>query len=109
MLYRVRIGEDEYVGRAAEVVAFMARAEGAPGSDIASYMEGAAHRLAEKMGLEGVDTSSPEAFLDALDERGVLPIATFPEPSDERVDPEVALGDDPVALGDGVDADDLDL
>ena len=109
MLYRVRIGEDEYVGSAEEVVRFMARAEGAPGSDVTSYMEGVGRRLAEKMGLEGLDTSSPDAFLDALDEHGVLPIATSTEPSDERVDPDVALGDDPVALGEGVDADDLDL
>lgn len=109
MLYRVRIGEDEYLGRAEEVVAFMARAEGAPGADVGSYMQGAAARLREQLGLEGISTSDPAAFLDSLDERGVLRIETFSEPSDERVSPEEALGDGPVVLGEGVDAEDVDL
>lgn len=109
MLYRVRIGEDEYLGRAEEVVAFMARAEGAPGTDTASYMRGVAERLHAQLGLEGVATSTPAAFLDALDEHGVVSVATFPEPSDEHVPPQEALGDGPVVLGEGVDADDLDL
>jgi hypothetical protein len=109
VLYRVRVGEDEYVGRAEEVVRFMARAEGAPGTTTDTYMEGVARRLAEKLGIEGVDTSSPEAFLDALDEHQVVPIATYAEPSDDRVDPAEALGDDPVSLGEGVEPDDLDL
>ena len=108
MLYRVRIGEDDYLGRAEEVVAFMARAEGAPGDDPVSYMEGVAKRLREQMGIEGVNTSDPAVFLDSLDEKGVVSIRTFAEPSDDRVDPEEALGDGPVTLGDGVDPHDVD-
>lgn len=111
MLYRVRIGDDEYVGQAEEVVAFMARAEGAPGTreDVASYMEGVARRLSEKLGVEGVQTADPAAFLDSLDAQGIVPIETFTEPSDEYTSPEEALGDGPVGLGDGVDPEDLDL
>ena len=108
MLYRVKIGEDEYLGRAEEVLAFMARADGAPGDDVETYMEGVASRLKQQMGLEGIDTSDPAAFLDSLDEHGVLPIVTSAEPSDERVSPEEALGDGLVSLGDGVDPHDVD-
>ena len=109
MLYRVRIGEDEYLGSAEEVVLFMARAEGAPGTDVASYMEGVAARLREKMDIEGIATSDPAAFLDSLDEHGIVPIETISEPSRDRVDPDEALGDGPGALGEGVDPDDIDL
>ncbi len=108
MLYRVRIGQDDYLGRAEEVVAFMAQAEGAPGDDIDSYMEGAARRLKEQMGIDGIATSDPAAFLDSLDEHGVVPVQTFEEPSDDRVSPEEALGDGPVTLGEGVDPHDID-
>lgn len=108
MLYRVKIGEDDYLGRAEEVVAFMARAEGAPGDDPTSYMEGVAARLKEQLGVEGIDTSDPALFLDALDERGVISVETFPEPSDDRVSPADALGDGPVTLGEGVDPHDVD-
>jgi hypothetical protein len=87
----------------------MARAEGAPGEDVASYMAGVARRLEERMGVRGISTASPAAFLDSLDERGVLPVETFPEPSDERVDREEALGDGPVVLGEGVGPDDVEL
>ena len=109
VLYRVRIGEDEYIGRADEVVAFMARAEGAPGTDAASYMAGVAGRLRDQMGIEGIPATDPTAFLDALDEKGILPVETFPEPTDERIDPDDVLGDGPVALGEDVDPDDLPL
>ena len=108
MLYRVKIGVDEYLGRAEEVVDFMARAEGAPGDDRATYMEGVAKRLREQLELEDVDTSDPAAFLDSLDEHGVIPIETIAEPSDERVSPEEVLGDGPVTLGEGVDPHDID-
>ncbi len=32
--YRVQIGEDVYIGEAEEVLRFMMRAEGAPGTDM---------------------------------------------------------------------------
>lgn len=108
MLYRVTIGEDEYLGTAEEVVAFMARAEGAPGHDLHSYMEGVARRLRRQLEVEGIDTTDEVGFLVTLSEKGVLPIEELPEPSDERVDPEAALGDGPVAYGPGVDPDDVD-
>ena len=108
MLYRVRIGEDDYLGRAEEVVAFMAKAESAPGDDLDSYMEGVAHRLAEQMGIEGIPAEDPALFLDALDEKGIISVQTFAEPSDDRVSPEDALGDGPVTLGEGVDPHDVE-
>ena len=109
MLYRVIIGEDEYLGTADEVVAFMARGEGAPGHDVASYMQGVARRLARQLEVDDIDTSDAVAFLHSLREKGVLPIEEIPEPSDERVDPQEALGEGPVGLGPGVDPDDVDL
>jgi len=108
VLYRVTIGEDQYLGTAEEVVAFMARAEGAPGHDVRSYMEGVARRLQRQLDVEGIDTSDEIAFLLTLSEKGVLPIEELPEPSDERVDPADAIGDGPVAYGPGVDPDDVD-
>ena len=108
MLYRIRIGEDEYIGNAAEVIAFMARAEGAPGSDPRTYMEGVATRLQEKLRVEGIRTDAPEAFLDSLDEHGVVQVEIFPEPSDERVPKDEALGDGLIGLGEDVDPDVLD-
>jgi hypothetical protein len=108
MLYRVRIGEDEYLGTADEVVAFMARAEGAPGRDARSYMEGVARRLEERMGLAGLDVTDAARFLDALDAAGVVPVQTLPEPSDERADPREALGEGPVVYGPGVEPGEVD-
>ena len=109
MLYHVIIGEDEYLGTAEEVVRFMARAEGAPGHDIHSYMEGVAQRLGKQLEVDGIDPSDEVAFLLSLKEKGVLSIEELEEPSGERVDPEKALGDGPVGLGPGVDPDDGDL
>jgi hypothetical protein len=108
VLYRVRIGEDDYLGQAEEVVGFMAQAEGAPGDGIESYMEGVAARLREELGIQGVATDDPSLFLDSLDEKGVISVQTFAEPSDDRVSPEEALGDGLVSLGDGVDPRDVD-
>jgi hypothetical protein len=107
MLYRVTIVEDVYVGTADEVVAFMARGEGAPGHDVASYMEGVARRLAVDLGIEHVPTGSAEAFLEALAEHGVVRVERIEEPSRDRVDPEAVLGDGPVLLGEGVEPDDV--
>ena len=109
MLYRVRIGEDEYIGRAEEVVYFMARAEGAPGDDPTSYMEGVAARAHAQLHAEGVRTSDPESFLDSLDELGIVPVEAFAERKEGHVSPDEALGDGPVVLGEGVDPEDVDL
>ena len=62
----------------------MARAEGAPGHDVDSYMQGVARRLGEKMDVAGIDASEPAAFLDSLDEHGVLAVETLAEPSPDR-------------------------
>src|SRR5262245_19552266 len=107
MLYRVRIGRDEYLGTAEEVLGFLVRAEGAPGRDAASYMAGVAARLVERFGPPRVPTHDAAAFLDAIRERGVISVETFPESSDERVDNETALGDGPVVYGKGVRPEDV--
>lgn len=109
MLYKVTIGEDVYLGRPEEVLAFMMKAEGAGGTDMASYMQATAARLAERTDIVGVDTSDEVAFLDSLMEKGVLPIEVFEEPSDDRTDPREAIGDGPVAYGPGVDPHDVDV
>lgn len=109
MLYRVTIGEDVYLGRADEVVAFMRRAQGAGGEDAASFMRVTAARLAERLDVSGIDTSCEEAFLDSLAEAGVVPVEVFEEPDTGRVDPREALGDGPVAYGPGVDPRDVGL
>ncbi len=109
MIYKVRIGEDVYIGTPEEVVAFMMKAEGAPGEDAASYMQAMAARVSERLEVDGIDTSEEIAFLDSLREKGVLPIEIYDEPSTQRVPREEALGDGPVAFGPGVEPDDVDL
>lgn len=109
MLYKVTIGEDVYLGRPEEVIAFMMKAEGAGGTDAASYMQATAARLAERLDVLGVDASDEVAFLESLREKGVVPIEVFEEPSDERSDPREVIGDEPLAYGPGVDPDDVSL
>lgn len=109
MLYKVTIGEDVYLGRPEEVVAFMMKAEGAPQGDVRTYMEAMAARIGEHLDVGGIDTSDEVAFLDSLAAKGVLPIETFEEPSSERVDPRDAVGDEPLAYGPGVDPRDVDV
>ncbi len=109
MLYKVRIGEDVYLGRPEEVVGFMMKADGVPGEDAASYMQAMAARIAERLDITGIDTSEETAFLDSLEAKGVLQIETFEEPSRQRVDPADAVGDGPVAYGPGVDPDDVEV
>lgn len=108
MLYRVMIGEDEYIGTADEVVQYMANNDGAPGHDVTSYIAGVVERL-RKEEVTGISDEDPVAFLLTLKEKGILPIEELEEPSDERVDPQEALGDGPVGIGKGVDPEDLDL
>ena len=109
MLYKVTIGEDVYLGRPEEVVAFMMKAEGAGGTDAASFMQATAARLAERLDILGIDASDEVAFLDSLGEKGVVPVEVFEEPSDDRTDPRDAVGDGPVAYGPGVDPKDVDV
>jgi predicted RNA-binding Zn ribbon-like protein len=107
-LYRVRVGQDDYLGTAEEVVRFMAAAEGAPGHDAATYMQGIARRLRARMGVERVCTESEAAFLDSLAEAGVLVVDRRAAPSEERHDPARLLGgEERVAYGPGVDPADL--
>ena len=104
MMYRVNIGQDEYIGSADEVVEFLRRTEGAPASEnAAEYMRSVAHRLHSAMDIDDIDVTSPEAFLDSLAARRVLRISVGPEPSTDRVSAEEALGDGPIAYGPGVD------
>ncbi len=107
MLYRVRIGRDDYLGTAEEVVAFMMRAEGAPGADPPTFMCGVAARLRERLGVPDVATDAAEPFLLSLAARRVIHLEQVGEPSPERTDPQVALGDGPVVFGKGVSEDDI--
>lgn len=107
MLYRVRVGQDDYLGSAEEVVRFMARAEGAPAREPRAYMQGIAARLAQDLGVTNLPTSDPEAFLLALSERRVIRLEAVGEPSSERADPRATLGDGPVVFGRGVKDDDI--
>jgi len=109
MLYKVTIGEDVYLGRPDEVLAFMMKAQGAPQGDPAAYMLAVAARIGEHFDATGIDTSDEVAFLDSLAETGLLQVEVFEEPSDERVDPREAVGDGPLAYGPGVHPRDVDL
>jgi hypothetical protein len=109
MLYKVRVGVDEYLGTPEEVVAWMARAEGAPGGGVDAYMRGIARRLRAQMGIEVVDVSSPTAFLDSLRDASVIRVEERPEASADRLDAtevDRALGDGPIAFGEGVEPGD---
>jgi hypothetical protein len=111
MLYKVRVGVDEYLGTADEVVAWMAKAEGAPRGGVDGYMRGIARRLRSQMGIEVVDTSSAVAFLSSLRDARVLSVEERPEASAERLDGDEidrALGDGPIAFGKDVEPEDLD-
>jgi hypothetical protein len=108
MLYKVKVGVDEYLGTPEEVVSWMARAEGAPPGGTDGFMRGIARRLRAKMGIEVVDVSSPLAFLSSLAEAGVLTAEERPEASSERLDRagiDRALGEGPIAFGKDVDPD----
>lgn len=107
--YRVQIGEDVYVGEAIEVLRFMARAEGAPGTDLQSYMEGVAARIGERLGVDGIVRDDAEGFLESLARHGVVPIQVMGGPSDERTDPKAFLGDEIVTFAEDVDPEDVDL
>lgn len=107
MLYRVRIGQDDYLGTPEEVLAFMMRAQGAPAGGRQAYMEGIARRLCDQLGLPGIATSSPEAFLLSLGERRVARVEAVGEPSAERHDPQALLDEGPLTFGEGVSPEDL--
>jgi hypothetical protein len=112
MLYKVKVGVDEYLGTPEEVVAWMARAEGAPGGDLSAYMRGIARRLRAKLGVEAVDVSSPLAFLASLADAEVVSVEERPEASSERADRdeiERTLGEGPIAYGKDVDPDDVEI
>ena len=108
-LYRVQIGEDVYVGTAVEVLQFMMRAEGAPGTDITTYMEGVSARIAERLGIDGIVRDDPEGFLESIAEKGVVPVQILAEPSDERTPPKEYIGEDIVTFAEDVDPEDVDL
>ncbi len=115
MLYKVKIGRDEYLGRAEEVVAWMSRAKGAPSGGkggVRAYMEGIAARAAERVDGATLDPSSHTAFLESLKDAGLAEVEERPEASSERLEPKEVFGgearDAPLTLGEGVDLDDLD-
>jgi hypothetical protein len=113
MLYKVKIGRDEYLGTPEEVVAMMSRAKGAPPGGPQAFMRGIASRL-EKRGREegaagAIDVADPAAFLASLAAAGFLTMEERPEASRERVPPAEAVGDGPIAYGRDVDPDDVDV
>jgi hypothetical protein len=105
-LYRVRLGRDDYMGTAEEVVTFMSCAVGAPGRDADSYMREVARSLGERMGVS-VDPRTPEAFLDSLGEGGIARVERLEAPSEERTPPGEVLGEGPIVYGKGVDPREL--
>ena len=108
MLYKVRVGRDEYLGTPEEVVGWMARAPGAPGDGTpADYMARVAQRLAALPRGAAVDASSALAFLRSLASAGWARVTERREASPERVEPEEVLDDGPVAFGEDVDYEDL--
>ena len=107
-LYRVRVGEDDYLGTAEEVVQFMARGEGSPSTEPQAYMRAVAERLAAHLGEDTIPVHSATAFIEALADRGILKVSVSGEPSDKRVDPDEALGDGFVSFGRGVDPNDIE-
>ena len=112
MLYKVVIGRDTYLGTAEEVVGWMSRAQGAPSAaqgGLEAFMQGIAARAAERVGGVSIDASSPVAFLESLREAGLARVEDRPEASSERVDVgEVVRPDDPITIGEGMRAEDLE-
>jgi hypothetical protein len=109
-LLKVTVGRDEYLGTAEEVVAWMSRAVGAPGrgeGDLVGFMEGVRARLGERGKRAGIDASSPAASLASLAAGGFVRMEERREASRDREDPREAIGEGPVAFGEGVDADDV--
>jgi hypothetical protein len=117
MLYKVKVGRDEYVGTPEEVVLWMAKADGAPKGGLKAYMRGIAKRVEALREREGddrgrgtpVDVSSADAFLESLAEAGLLQMEDRAEASKERVRPSEAIGDGPVAYGKDVEVGEIDL
>ena len=119
MLYRVKVGRDEYLGTPEEVVAWMSKAEGAPpqGSGTSTGMRAFMRGIAARARTAGrgaeiesaIDVDEPEAFLLSLGAAGLLDIEERPEASGERVRPSDALGDGPIAYGKDVEPGDIDL
>ena len=103
------VGRDQYLGTPDEVLAWMARAQGAPRGDADAYMRGIAARIQERTDGTRIDLSSPLAFLHSLEDAGLLRIEERPEASAERRDPDDLLDDAILTFGDDVDPDDLDL
>lgn len=109
-LYRVRVGRDEYIGTADEVLGFLVRAEGSPASDPAGYMRAVAAKVQEAFGGVVIDTEDAMSFLESLAKHRVLAVEAFGEPSDAPVDPaEVLRGEPMVVYGPDVDPGDVDL
>ena len=102
------VGRDEYLGTAKEVVAWMAKAKGAPQGGVRAYMRGIRARLAERGSEAEVNPSSPTAFLESLAKAGLVRVEEKTEASPERWDPREILDEGPVALGEGVETEDLE-
>lgn len=82
-------------------------AGGAGGADrtggLQAYMDGVAARLATHGKRVAVDVSTPLAFLESLAAARLLRLERRKLPREDRVDPKVYLGDQPLAFGPDVD------
>ncbi len=107
MLYKVTVGRDVYLGTPEEIVAFMAKADGAPAGaegagGLAAYMEGVAARLRTHGRRVAVDVEDPRAFLESLAAARLLRLERRKVPKDDPVDPKPLL-EGPIAFGADVD------
>ena|GEM_PF-2241247 len=128
MLYKVTVGRDVYLGTPEEIVAFMAKADGAPASPEgapaspegapaspegaqagpegaggrAAYMEGVAARLRTHGKRVEVDVTDARAFLESLAAARLLRLERRKVPKDDPVDPRPLL-EGPLAFGADVD------
>ena len=68
-----------------------------------AYMDGVAARLATHGKRVAVDVGSPLAFLESLAAARLLRLERRRLPREDRVDPKVYLGDQPIAFGADVD------
>lgn len=110
MLYKVTIGRDTYLGTPEQVVAWMSKAEGAPGGGADAFMRGIAARVATvaKRTSAPIEVSEPLAFLQSLEAAGLARIEERSEASTERVDPKGLLDEGPVAFSEKISLSDLE-
>lgn len=103
------VARDVYLGSAEQVVGWMSKAVGAPGTDVRSFMRGIAERVARAAKKPpAIDVSEPLAFLESLEAAGFLTLEERTEASAEREDPRALIDEGPVAFGEKIELSDLE-